>query len=324
MRQMGKRIFSIWKNGKRVEMDENEFVAYQKDAASSAVKPGKKLRKFGYSPDEQKQNGSNVRVNQPTPTYGQANNQQDLDKQRQMLQEIVSLSGALERIQGQVQSQGILTPEQVNALIIPLKQQIMGLADKMVLQSDYRLQPNRWQAPVQPKQEPGQENGAKPFGGKETPEEEAAEEEHEEGQEGEEQQENKKPPFGQPQTQQKPGEQKPQEQKQPFGQKPNEQRPATNQQTQKPAVNSADAQRPQVEQTNEQKPVADTVAAEDDYVRQAREIDPKGFYDPQQLAEILRRLAEESRKRPQPQAGPKSKVGNPERDLENPTSTFQR
>lgn len=313
MRQMGKRIYTVFHKGKKIEMNEEQFESYQKDAASSAVKNGKKLKKFGYEGADPK----GVRVNQPTPTYGQANNQRDIDGHRQMLQEIIALSGALERIQGQVQTQGILTPEQVSALIIPLKQQIAGLADRMVVQNDYKLQPNRWAAPAQPTEQ------AKPFAGEETPEEEAAEEEHEEAAEAAEGEQEKKPTtFGQAQEEQKPeqGMNNPsQRQLAEDEKKPAEQKP-----TERQATQEAGAKQPQGAQAPKEEP-KQTIAVEDEYLKQARELDPKGYYDPVQLAETLRRLAEDqNRKRPQPQAGPKRREGTLERDLENPSTTYSR
>jgi len=93
-----------------------------KDAASSAVKPREagKIRK-----EDAEQNitpQGNVR-NQPVPSYAQPNTGLDQEKVKTMQDELSGICSMLEQLKQKAHKQGLLTEEEINQIIHPLREE---------------------------------------------------------------------------------------------------------------------------------------------------------------------------------------------------------
>lgn len=142
------------KEGKTIYMDNPK-----KDAASGAVKPREKgktflskaelleaIRSMAKSYTEKvapvqksvTRPGQNVRVKQPDPTIPQANTGEDQDKINSINDELTSMLSGLQQMESIAQQQGLLTNDEINSIIIPLRDNINGLLSAMSSSDDFR------------------------------------------------------------------------------------------------------------------------------------------------------------------------------------------
>lgn len=129
-----------------------------KDAASGAVKPREKGKTFlnkaelldaikglansylNKSESVQKsvtRPAQNVRVKQPDPTSPQANTGQDQDKINSINDELTAMLSGLQQMEAIAHQQGLLTDDEVNNIIIPLRDNITGLLTAMQPTDDF-------------------------------------------------------------------------------------------------------------------------------------------------------------------------------------------
>jgi len=123
----------------------------KKDAASSAVKPreaGKRLKKQAFVQQNQSR-PQTLRVNDPGPSYAQPNTRESQNKLIAMNQELINIQSILGEIENKAHQQGLLTEEELEQIVYPLKEETARLLATMQDDEEYRKRP---------KSEPGPKN----------------------------------------------------------------------------------------------------------------------------------------------------------------------
>lgn len=82
--------------------------------------------------------GSEVSVNQPNPSYAQPNNQVDIQRMKNIQQELINIHSVLQDIESKAVDQQLLTPDELNNIILPLKEETQSLLDLITPTLDYK------------------------------------------------------------------------------------------------------------------------------------------------------------------------------------------